>query len=74
MWALLELQRGTLGEAIPAVLELKRYVFVERGQWLDMGYDPANPPGRMRRCAIGVRRCLSLVKILGYQGWRLIGG
>jgi len=125
LWVLLELQRGTLGEAIPSVLEegvrpvavvrrclesldlpvrsasqdavrrpgfkklitflcapdlttalleLKRYVFPERGQWLDMGYDPANLPGRMQRCTIAVRRCLSLVKILGYQGLRLISG
>jgi hypothetical protein len=61
-------------DAATALLELKRYVFPERGQWLDMGHDPSNLPGRMRRCAFAVRRCLSLAKILGYLGLRLIRG
>jgi hypothetical protein len=55
-----------------ASLELRRYVFVGRGQWLEMGYDPEAPPSRMRRIAIGARRCLSVLRILAYQAWRLI--
>ena len=125
LWVLLDLQRNTLGQAIPpeleeavkpvavvrrglerldltvrsgardaaertgfkklvrclcapdyaaAFLELKRYVCVDRGQWLDMGYDPEDPPGRMWRLSLGARRCFSLVKLIGYQGLRRIDG
>ncbi len=55
-----------------ASLELRRYVFVGRGQWLDMGYDPEAPPSRMRLIAIGARRCISVLRILAYLARRLI--
>ncbi len=57
-----------------AMFEIRRYVLVGRDQWLDMGYDPEAPPSRTRRISIGMRRCLSLARILAYQAWRLTRG
>ena len=58
-------------EDVSAQLELD--LDGHEGELLDEGHDPERLPRGLHRASLSARRGLSLVRILGHQGLRLLG-